>query len=109
MFLLLLLFAAPIWQIIFSVKRIKGRTNIMLALTAFISLMLGLILSFSVSAYAIYTVPPGTKCITGEVAIFFLGAMITIFFVPIIEIITSIIYYHKYPVTSLNLPHHNID
>lgn len=107
--LLLLLFAAPIGQIIFSIKRMKSHTNICLALIAFISLISGFILSFTVAAYAIYRVPPGTKCITGEVAIFFAGAMITTFFVPVIALVFSIIYYYRHPITSLNLPHHNID
>jgi len=80
---LILLFIAPIVQIIFSVLRIYGYTTTPINAIAAISLLSGLILSYILMSLAIYLLLAGVKGGTAEVSIVFLGIFITCISIPI--------------------------
>jgi len=83
---LILLFIAPIVQIIFSVLRIYGYTTTPINAIAAISLLSGLILSYILMSLAIYLLLAGVTGVKGgtaEVSIVFLGIFITCISIPI--------------------------
>ena len=92
---LLLILTAPVLQIILSVLRIKGRINTSIGLIAVGSFVLGIGLSAASMFVAIYSLPPGVKCITGEVAILPCGIFINLISALITGIICYVIYYYK--------------
>ncbi|MBB3055617.1 hypothetical protein [Mucilaginibacter gotjawali] len=66
---LMLIFAAPVFQLILSIKALKGKTKLNLLWVSFIALILGVLLPVGATFISIYGLPPGTKCATGSVGL----------------------------------------
>ena len=93
---LMLIFAAPVFQLILSIKALKGKTKLNLLWVSFIDLILGVLLPVGATFISIYGLPPGTKCATGSVGLVLGGWMITAMTVPIIGIVMSALYHFKH-------------
>lgn len=92
---LILLLIAPIFQIVLSVLRIKGRLSMSLIYIAGYALALGI----GLTTLSVYIISDDTqansvasRCGTIEAAFMFMGIFITIIFIPIIGL-ASYLYY----------------
>jgi len=89
---LLLIFAAPVFQLVLSTRRLREKTKLDLFWVSFIALILGFSLSVCATLIAIYGLPAGTRCATGCMAFLIVGIMITLTTAPIIGIIMYVIF-----------------
>jgi len=92
---LLLIFAAPVFQVLASVYVLKRKIKSGLFWVNFMSLILGFLLPAGAIIIAVYGLPPGPQCLTGPMSLVFGGIMITVIFVPIIAIIIYLIHRFK--------------
>jgi hypothetical protein len=95
---LLLLFAGPVFQIIFLTLKIKGRIKIAPGVIAVLTFILGIMLSI-VSMYLvdldIHPDPSGFRCGVIPGALLFAGVFIVTVTTPIIELIFFVIKWFK--------------
>jgi len=92
---LIFVFAALVFQVIVSIFVLKGKLKLRLFWVNFMALMLGILLPAGVTMILIHGLPPGPQCITGLMSFVFGGVFITVITVPVIAIITWLIYRFK--------------
>lgn len=80
---MLMLFIAPVIQIVYSVKRINGSTKLSLASIAGSTLILGLILSIAGVVVSMWLLPSDIRCATACIGFAPLGLMILCITTPI--------------------------
>jgi hypothetical protein len=83
---LILIFAAPVFQLVLSVYVLKGRIKLNLFWVNLIALALGVSLPVCAMMISMYGLPAGVKCATGCTAFLIFGLMITIISFPIVAI-----------------------
>jgi len=95
---LIIIIIAPVLQIVLSLLRVTGRIKIPLGLISFLTLILGIAVSFAtmqLTNYSIMQDMPGKKCLDcGMVGIsfFIMGFLITVVSVPLIGLASYVFY-----------------
>lgn len=84
---IVLLFTAPIVQIVLSRKRLKDKTHFTLGGIVTLTFILGIIFPIAATYIAICGLSPDIKCATGIAGIAPLGIFITIVATPVIALI----------------------
>jgi hypothetical protein len=96
MLVLLIITAAPIIQITLSTLRVKGRIGLPIGSIMFLTLLLGVVLSISLTVVIPpYISPSGLRCGTGPVVVAMGSIFIQFVASPAIGIISYIIYRFK--------------
>lgn len=90
---LVLIFTAPILQIIFSVLTLLSKTRLTLFWITFLALVAGSVLPVAAGQLTIAGLPPGAKCLMPNAAFVIGGWIITMVSVPAISFIFFIIYW----------------
>lgn len=91
LFPLISIIAAPVMQIVFFILKAKGKVGLPFYAITFIAFVVGCILPVVATMMIINRLPPGTKCLTGEMSFCVVGIFFTIVSVPLIGIINYII------------------
>ena len=96
----LLLLTPTIFQIVYTVKRIKKKTRISLFFTFLLALFLGFILPIAATFISMYGLNLGfnqdeRKCVTGVEGFTFFGIGLTIILTPLIGLTGALIQYFK--------------
>jgi hypothetical protein len=81
---LLMLLIAPVLQLFLSTKRINSLLSLPLALIAFFTFILGMVLSVPAVFISMSLLPPDIKCATGCVGLVLLEFLLLIFTTPTI-------------------------
>ena len=95
---LLLIFVAPIIQIIWSNRRLNNKTQMPIGGIVVLMAAMGVGLSLGASYLSYSSMPPANhywSCLGGGAAFMMLGGIIALIGVPIIGIVYMIIYYFK--------------
>ncbi|MDP9048056.1 MAG: hypothetical protein M3N14_07955 [Bacteroidota bacterium] len=92
---LMLLLTAPTLQVVLSICVLKGKIKFGLIWINLFTLVAGAILPVCATMLSIAGLPPGVKCITGNVAIAILGWMTTTVFTPTIGAVFYIIFLYR--------------
>jgi hypothetical protein len=90
MIFLLILFVAPVFQIIFLALKIKGRINLPDGVIAILTFIIGIALSIAAMILVDHDInpnPTGPRCGTTSAAFLLVGFFITVIATPIIELI----------------------
>ncbi|MFD0763885.1 hypothetical protein ACFQZI_03425 [Mucilaginibacter lutimaris] len=85
---LLLLFTAPVIQVVLSSKKVHGKIALSFIGINIISLLLGIILPLVATYIFICGISSNIKCITGVEGVAIIGFLITFIATPIIAIIS---------------------
>lgn len=81
---LLMLLIAPVLQLILSVKRVNNLLRLSLGIIAFLTFMLGMVLSVPAVYISMSQLPPDIKCATGCVGLIPFEFLLLIFTTPTI-------------------------
>ncbi|MEO6522113.1 MAG: hypothetical protein ABIN91_10575 [Mucilaginibacter sp.] len=97
-FALLMIFLAPIIQVILSTLKLKAKINLHLGIIALLAFVLGIILSisaFSLLCSQIQWKKNEIHCVTGEAGVMMCGFFITVACTPLIAIVFAAISYYR--------------